>query len=182
MNKKQDKEFETKVLNINKDELIKKLRSLGAKEIPEFLMRRYVFDIESKDIEWIRLRQGNDKATLTYKLKKHGNTKVGKTVEIEVEVSDFDKTARILKKLTFKEIYYQENKSHIFNLDNIEFSIDTWPKLKPYLEVESSSKKRVDQGLKLLELLGQDSGDKDIVAIYKENGIDLHSYLELKFD
>lgn len=176
-----DREFETKVININPSLLIKKLRALGAKETPEVLSRRYVFDLESEAIKWIRLRQTGSKITMTYKSKVKGNVEVGKTIEIEVEVSDFDKTAEILSKLPFKKIYYQENKNHIFKLADIEFSIDTWPKLDPYLEIESTSKEKVEEGLKMLDLTSQDVGDKDIKEIYAEKGINLHSYLELKF-
>lgn len=175
-----NKEFETKVLGIDVEEIIQKLRAFGADESPEVLSKRYVFDMESDNIEWIRLRQTGNKTTLTYKYKVLGNTDIGKTVEIEVEVSDFTKTALILQKLSFKQTYYQENKNHIFRLGDIEFSIDTWPMLDPYLEIESTNEKRVKEGLKLLELTG-DMGDKDIKEIYQDRGIDLHSFAELKF-
>lgn len=62
-------EFETKVLNINPRVIIKKLRSLGAREIKQVLQRRYVYDIESTDIEFIRLRTDGTKTTITYKHK-----------------------------------------------------------------------------------------------------------------
>ncbi len=176
-----DIEIETKVLNINVSEIIAKLRALKAKESPEMLSRRYVFDIESDNIEWIRLRESGGKVTLTYKYKLHGNTQVGKTTEIEVEVSDFDKTALISKRLPFKRIFYQENKSHKFYFQDIEFSIDTWPLIDPYLEIESDSIERVQEELKLLGLDGKDVGDKDITEIYQEKGQDIPSYPELKF-
>lgn len=176
-------EFETKVLDIDPQEIIKKLRELGAKEIPEVLLRRYVFDMESEDAEWLRLRTNGIKTTLAYKHKIPGNVAIGKTVEIETQVNDFDKTAEILKKIPFKRILYQENKSHIFHLGDIEFSIDTWPKLGTYLEVESDSLEKVQEGLKLLSLDGKDIGDKDLVDIYLERiGFDPNTFPELKFD
>lgn len=175
------KEYEVKVLGISPLDIIQKLRKLGAEETAEVLMRRYVFDFSEGVIEWLRLRDDGNKVTLSYKHKEKGNIKVGRTIEIETEVVDFDKTALILKKLPFKAIYYQENRRHLFTIDGIEFSIDSWPKIAPYLEVESTSKARINQGLKLLGLEGQDCGDKDIVEIYDESGVDLHSFLELKF-
>lgn len=179
--KKDLKEYEVKVLGISPIEIIQTLRSLGAKETPEVLMRRYVFDFSTGVIEWLRLRDDGSKVTLTYKHKEKGNTRVGRTIEIETEVGDFDKTATILKKLPFQAIYYQENKRHLFTLDEIEFSLDTWPKIDPFLEVESHNKSKINQGLKLLGLEGKDSGDKDIKEIYDEVGINLHSFKELKF-
>ncbi len=177
-------EFETKVLDIDSAVVISQLRELGAVEEPEFLARRYVFDMDINDttVEWIRLRQQGSKApTLTYKYKVKGNYSIGNTTEIEVEVSDFDKTSEILHKLQFKKIYYQENKSHIFTLDGIEFSIDTWPVLPPYLEIEGESVEKVQAGLLLLGFEGKDVGDKDVKIICQERGIDLHSYIELRF-
>lgn len=174
-------EFETKVLDFDKKEVIKKLRELGAKEIPETLARRFVFDMESPDMEWLRLREMNGKVTLTYKRKSLGNTEIGKTTELEVEVVDFDKTAEILSKAPFKRTFYQENKTHIFRLNGIEFSIDTWPLLDPYLEVESDSPEKVQGGLTLLGLEGKDVGDKDVESIYREKNIDFHSYPKLQF-
>ncbi|MDQ3099298.1 MAG: hypothetical protein M3Q44_06120 [bacterium] len=177
----QNTEFETKVIDINIIEIIAKLRALGAQESSEFLAKRYVYDLSTEDIGWIRLRQSIGPATMTYKFKEKGNTVVGKTIEIEVEVSDFEKTAQILSKVPCKEVYYQENKSHLFNLNGIEFSIDSWPHIAPYLEVESTSIEKVQEGLGLLGLEGKDVGDKDIKIIYAENGIDIHSFKELKF-
>jgi len=174
-------EYETKVLGIDPQLIINKLRKFGAKEEPEILKRRLIFDMKSENSEWVRLRDNGDKVTLTYKYKVIGNTQIGKTTEIEVDVSDFEKTARILKKLPFYRIFYQENKSHIFHLNGIEFSIDTWPMIPPYLEIESNSKEKVIDGLKLLDLLGKDSGDRDLKDIYRDKGMDLHSYTRLKF-
>ncbi len=174
-------EYETKVLKFDLKSIINKLKQFGAKEVPEVLMRRYVFDLKSANFEWIRLRDHGNKVTTTYKHKIIKNTELGKTTEIEVEVSDFEKAAQIFKKLPFFRIFYQENKRHLFQLDKIEFSIDTWPMIDPYLEIESDSKENVERALTLLGLTGKDVGDKDIEEIYQSQGIDLHSYSELKF-
>lgn len=174
-------EFETKVLNINPKEIISKLRLLKAIEEEEILQKRYVFDIESEDIEWIRLRTDGKKSTITYKHKYHDNITLGKTQEIEVEVDSFDNAAKILQNIVFKNVYYQENKRQIFRLGDIEFAVDYWPNIPPLLEIEANSIEKVQEGLRLLNLDGQDAGDKDMVIIYQENGIDLHSFKELKF-
>lgn len=174
-------EFETKVLNINPRVIIKKLRSLGAREIKQVLQRRYVYDIESTDIEFIRLRTDGTKTTITYKHKLRGNTIVGKTEELEIEVPDFKATAAIFAKIKFNAVYYEENKRQTFYLDGIEFCVDHWPKIPPLLEIEADSTQKVKAGLKLLGLETQEAGDKDMVEIYAEYGMDLHSFKELKF-
>jgi adenylate cyclase class 2 len=173
------KEFETKVLDIDVKEIERKLRKLGAKPEKEVLMRRWVFDIDLSRDEWIRLRDDGHKNTITYKCKTGQG--ISETEEIEVEVSDFEETAKILSKLKFKDTYYQENRRKAFMLKGIEFTIDTWPKIPKYLEVESSSEKKVREGLKLLGLEGEDAGNMTVKATYARYGINLHSFKELRF-
>ena len=72
------KEYETQVLDINVDQIKKKLRKLGAKETPEVLQKRWIFDIVPCTAkytgEWVRLRQsGKNKTTITYKNKSGNN-------------------------------------------------------------------------------------------------------------
>jgi len=181
MANKANTEFETKVIDFNVDEIIQKLRDLGADETPEMLLKRYVFDMESKDIEWIRLRAVGDKTFLAYKKKIRGNVTLGKTEEIEVEVSDFDRTAELMKKISFKRIFYQENRRHLFVLDQVEYAIDLWPLIPPYLEIEAESEERVNQALKALGLEDKSVGDRDVTEIYADHGYDIHTYKELKF-
>lgn len=178
-----NQEYETQVLDIDKDEIIKKLRKLGAKEEPEVLQKRWVFDIDACTIEstgeWIRLRQvGNKKPTLTYKNK--SGKGLSDTQELEVEVEDFDKVALILSKLGLDQ-YYQENKRITFKLDGIEYTLDTWPKIPTYLEIEAKSEAKVDEGLELLGLAGKDVGHMGTLTIYKKYGISLHSIKKLAF-
>lgn len=174
-----DQEFETKVVDINPSQIIAKLRSLGALEIPEVLTRRWVFDDIKGDGRWIRLRDTDGKFSLT--LKQRGSGAIGETTEVEIEVSDFDKTYTILSSLKFADVYYQESKRHLFVLDGIEFSLDSWPLISTFLEIESSSKEKVAAGLEVLGLTGKDVGDKDVLIIYQEHSIDMHSFKELKF-
>ncbi|MCX6708662.1 MAG: adenylate cyclase [Candidatus Woesearchaeota archaeon] len=172
-------EFEAKVLDIDVAEIQKKLEKLGAKKEPEVLMRRWIFDnhnpSDDKE-EWLRLRDDGKKVTLTYK--HHHGCGVCDTEELEVEVVDFEKTAEILSNF-FKNKYYQENKRIVFNLKDIEFCIDSWPKIPPYLEVESSSEKKVKEGLALLDL--KSDSNLSVRNIYFKYGVDLHSFKELKF-
>lgn len=143
-------------------------------------MRRYVYDCRPEVQEFVRLRDNGNGITLAYKY--HDTScKVGSTIEIEVVVSDFDKTAEILSKFGFLKTRYQENKRQIFKLKDIEFSIDSWPRIPPYLGVESKDEKGVAEGLKLLGLEGKDSGDMDVQGIFLHYGIDLNSFDQFKF-
>lgn len=172
-------EFETKVLDIDGAEIAKKLLGLGAEKKPEVLMKRWVFDIDPSKDEWLRLRDDGHKVTLTYKCK--SGFGIDQTEEIEVVVGDFQKTGQILSKLEFKGKYYQENKRTAFRLKDIEFTIDSWPKIPPYLEVESSSEEKVKEGLVLLGLENKDAGNLTVKEVYFRYKLDLHSFGELKF-
>lgn len=172
-------EFETKVLDIDMAGITKRLLGLGAKRHPEVLMKRWVFDIDPSRDEWLRLRDDGQKITLTYKCK--SGFGIDQTEEIEVTVGDLQKTAQILSKLEFKGKYYQENKRTTFRLKDIEFTIDSWPKIPPYLEVESSSEGKVKEGLVLLGLENKAAGNLTVKEVYSRYGLDLHSFGELKF-
>jgi len=172
-------EFETKVLDIDVAEITRKLLELGAKKYSEVLMKRWVFDIDPSKDEWLRLRDDGQKITLTYKCK--SGFGIDQTEEIEVEIGDFQKTAEILSRLNFKGKYYQENKRIAFRLGDIEFTIDSWPKIPPYLEVESSDEEKVKEGLALLGLENKDAGNLTVKEVYLRYGLDLHSFEELKF-
>ena len=172
-------EFETRVLDINTGEMQRKLRALGAKEEPEVLLRRYVFDINPAADEFVRVRDNGKNITITYKCKKGSG--ISETEEIEVITNDFDKAVELCSKLNFKGKYYQENKRHVFHLNSVEFSIDSWPRIPPFLEIEASSEEKVKEALKWLELENQDIGNPTIKSVYARYRIDLHTIIDLRF-
>lgn len=172
------KEYETKVLDINQEEVEKKLADLGSERIHEVLQRRWVFDINPEAHEWIRLRDDGIKTNITYK-KKTG-TGISETEEIEVEVDDFEKARKILSAMDFKGKYYQENKRILYKLDDIEFTIDKWPNIPTLLEIESTSEEKVRKGLEMIGM--KDAGNLSVKEVYKKYGIDLHSVRVLTFE
>ena len=95
-------EYEVKVLEVNRDEIVKKLEAMGALLVGEFNQKRYVYDLIPKEEDrWIRLRTNGEKTTLTIKEIKDKNAIDG-VFELEVEVGDFDKTNEILNLLGYK--------------------------------------------------------------------------------
>ena len=97
--KKSDREIEVRFLEIDKTKLIKKLKSLGALDLGEELLEEVIF--ADKNITWpgldklIRVRKDSNKTHLSFK--HHQSQSVGGTLEVEVEVSDFDKIKTILE-------------------------------------------------------------------------------------
>lgn len=91
-------EYEIRVLEIDKEKLVKKLEELGAEFKGDNEQKRYVYDIiPKKDGKWIRLRTNGRKTTLTYK--NIVKTAIEGTKEIEVKVENFEKTNEILENI-----------------------------------------------------------------------------------
>jgi adenylate cyclase class 2 len=183
-------EIEVKFLNIDSVLIESKLEAIGAKKIFEKLYKRRIFDYPdlrlNKKGAWIRLRDEGEKITLTYKERIGMKTFDGKTnddsmEEIEINVNDFEKTAEMLNKIGFIEKFYQENKRIRYQLNDIEFDIDFWPQLDPYLEIEAPSWEKIDEAIKLLELNPEDKRIFSTTQIYKLKGIEDIDYKEITF-
>lgn len=182
-------EIEVKFVNIDVPEVEKNILSLGAKKVGEFLYKRKTFDFPDKRLAekfaWVRLRDEGDKVTLTYKERLGVGSNVLKDQgmkEIEIMVSSFEQTDTLLREIGLTEKFYEENKRVRYALGDLEFDIDTWPLLPPYLEIEGKSWERVEA---VSRELGFD-WDKHLrcstMQIYADNGIDENAYAILTFD
>ena len=174
-------EFEAKILDIDVEKIRDKLIFLGAKKLFDNKMRRYVYDIEGKKgKEWIRLRDEGHKITLTFK-RIEDEEKIEGTKEIEIDVSDFDNTHKLIEAIGFKHKAYQENRRIRYILDGVVVEIDFWPKIPPYLEVEGKSKEEVENTLKKLGFDSSKATSVNTDTVYKKYGIDIYKFKELKF-
>ena len=173
-------EIECRILEIEPIEIQKKLKKIGAKKIKDRFMKRYVYKINStNEHSWIRLRDNGETVTLT--VKEIHTEEIDGTKEMEIEVNDFEKTNKILQKLGFVVIAYQENKRISYKFGDVEIEIDFWPKIPPYLEFESDSKDKIEKVVELMGYKMSDTTSLSNLKIYKKYGIDIHSYKELKF-
>lgn len=167
------KEIETKILEFDEPSLRRSLKKNGAKYGGKFHMQRYVFDMSNhrKTVtEFVRLRTNGKKSTLTYKFRKGGGLK--NTDEVEVEVDDFGRTAEIMKKVWKGERpYFQENKIEKWDYKGCEIAICTWPRIKPYVEVEGKTVKAVNDTIKALGIKGINIGNADVDKVFHRYGI-----------
>lgn len=184
-------EIEVKFLNIDLVLMEDKIRTIGAQKVFEKLYKRRTFDYPDlrlhKKGAWIRLRDEGEKITLTYKERIGVKTFDGKTndesmEEVEIIVSDFVKTAELLNRMGFVEKFYEENRRIRYQLGDIEFDIDLWPQLNPYLEIEAPSWEKIDEGIRLLGLNPEDKKIFSTNQVYKLNGIDELDYKEITFE
>ena len=174
-------EYEIRVLEIDKDKLIKRLNELNAKFIGEFNQKRYVYNIIPKrDGRWLRLRTNGKKTTLTYKSVEKNS--IDGTKELEIEVEDFEKTNNLLELVGVKNKGYQENNRIQYILDGVEIDIDSWPLIPTYAEIEGENEESVLNILKKISIDDKKVTTLDVQSIYKEiYNIDITEINILKF-
>ncbi|MGC9968739.1 MAG: CYTH domain-containing protein [Minisyncoccia bacterium] len=138
-------EYEAKFLDVDKDEIRGRLRNAGADLVrPEYLQKRIPFHLpknkRSKDA-WLRVRDEGDKITLS--LKVVDGEKIENQKEICLNVSSFDDAVKLLEAIGCEPKSYQETKRELWKLDGVDITIDEWPFLEPFVEVEGSSEEVV---------------------------------------
>lgn len=161
------KEIEAKFTNINKVELEAKLIDIGAKKVfDERLLRRCVYNLPiKKEGAWARVRDEVEKVTMTYK--RVTEKSLDGVEEVELIVDSFDNAREFLRSVGLIEKAYQETKRirYVLKEENVEFDIDTWPGLYPWIEIEADSKKIVKKYASLLGFHWEDAmfGSADFV-------------------
>jgi adenylate cyclase class 2 len=138
-------EYEATFENIEKDDLRKKLKEVGAEMVrDEFLQKRVTLNLpkghEMKDT-WLRVRDEGDRITMT--LKTVNGDKIENQKEIELKVDDFESAVLMLKTIGCVQKSYQETKREIWSLDGVDVMIDEWPYLEPFVEIEGKSEEVV---------------------------------------
>lgn len=169
-------EYEVRILEVDKDEIIKRLEDMNAKFEWDRIQKRYVYDFIPKiKNKWIRLRTNGDKSTLT--IKNLVTSEIDGTQELEIEVDDFDRCNLILKELGYEARGYQENRRIQYILNGVEIDIDSWPMIPTYLEIEGPSEDAVYNAVEALGFKREDCTTRDVDMIYRDYG---HNVLEIK--
>ena len=140
-------EFEAKFYPVVKDEYREKLIKLGAKLVtPERLMRRAIVDSDvfpQITADYIRVRDEGDCIRLSAKTHARKGGNLSDQKEIDITVSDYDKTIKLIESMGFKFTIYQETYRETWSYENAEITIDTWPGLQTYSEIEAQSEENV---------------------------------------
>lgn len=174
-------EYEVRILEINRDEIIKKLESLKATFQWDAIQKRYVYDfIPRVDGKWIRLRTNGIKSTLT--IKNLVSSEIDATQELEIEVDNFERCNLILKELGYEPKGYQENRRRQYLLNGVEIDIDSWPMIPDYLEIEGPSEEAVFNTLEVLGFSKEDSTTRDVEGIFLDYGYKLDEIYNLKLE
>jgi adenylate cyclase class 2 len=147
-----DIEFEATFIDIDPEHIRERLRTSGANCLkPETLMRRVVFFPPREGTGgWLRVRDEGD--VITMSLKEVTGNKIEDQKEIMLRIHDFTSGVKMLEALGSKKKAYQETKRETWLLNEVEITIDTWPGLKPFVEVEGKSEQSVKETSAILGL------------------------------
>ena len=161
-------EFEAKFYPVNKDEYRERLRKIGAVLVtPERKMRRAIVDSDAYPqltYHYIRVRDEGDSVRLSAKTHARIGGNIDDQKEIDVKVSDYDKTIKIIESMGFRFSIYQETKRETWSYKKAEITIDTWPGLDTYSEIEANSEAEVKKIALILDL----NWEKRIITGIKE--------------
>lgn len=134
-------EIEATFYEIDKDEIRAKLKELGATLVyPEFLMRRVVY--ETGKHSFARVRQEGNGVVMTYK-KYVDDTVITGCKEVNVKVDDYEAANLFMHGIGMQEKANQDSYRELWELDGVEVTIDTWPWIPTYIEVEGPSEEAV---------------------------------------
>ena len=175
-------EIEATFLSINKDATRDKLKKTGFKlKAPEYLMRRKTFDfsrVAPGCNKWGRGRQESNKVTMT--VKEIRGSGINDTYEVELVVNDFETAAAFFEACDIPAKAFQENMREVWARDGIEVTIDTWPGLNPFVEVEGKDEKVVRETSKELGFDFEKAVFGSIDLVYeKELGIPARTIIRL---
>jgi|UniRef100_A0A6C0GZI0 adenylate cyclase class IV len=145
-------EIEGKFLNININDLRKKLKLNNAKKIHKMMLyKRYVFHLLSGEKGYIRTRQENKKVTITVK-KYPKDSKFATESEVVID-GTLEQSRDFLLAQGYKLKAYQETLREKWSLgDCLEIAIDSVPGIPSYVELECKSEKEIKRVAKLLDL------------------------------
>jgi len=160
------KEIELSIYDINRDDIIRKLKECNASFVGKYHFKTINFQLKTKGAikslgiskedemyytAWIRVRTDGTKTTLT--LKEQYSTTILKRSECEVEVSDFLTTVKIIMKLIPNAQYdYSESKRDEYRLGDVIVDINKRPYLPYSVEIEGPTQEQVMKTYKKLDI------------------------------
>ncbi len=132
-----------------KEEYREELKPIGAKLItPERKMRRSIlrqhFNPQLKS-HYVRVRDEGNKVRVSAKIHAEEGGQIGDQKEVDIEVSDYDRAIKLIEMMGFNFNSYQETLRETWEYDGAEITIDTWPGLLPYSEIEANSAEHVHE-------------------------------------
>ncbi len=175
------KELEVKILNIDLEEMEKKIISLGGNLIAKEIQVNTLIDSSERPIKdninaYLRIRETkdvlNNKSDITLTLKKIISTDgLRENIEMNSEVENKEVILQIFRELGYDRIEegYKERKS--YKLQNARFDLDVWDEKTypyPYMEIEVETQEDLDRMIKLLQISKENISTKSIMELKEE--------------
>lgn len=175
------KEIEVKILNVDLDEMEKRLVDIGAKLISKEYQINIIFDSRDNYIEnnlnsYLRIRETKnlltDEVKVNLTLKKNiSKDGARENLEVTTEIDDKQSMIYILKDLKYEVIEegYKNRISYIY--ENIRFDLDKWDKNTypyPYMEIEVEKKEDLEKASNLLNIDKDNISTKSIMELKEE--------------
>lgn len=165
-------EIEAKFTDVDTQEVRSKLQAIGAVlHQPEQFMRRCVFDFPDKSLMkkggWVRVRDEGKKITLSYK--QLVDRSVTGTKEVSVNVNHFEETIQLLQEIGLENYSYQETKRETWKWNHSEITIDTWPWIPTFVEIESPTECELKEVVKQLDFDWKKATHGSVEIVYQQH-------------
>src|SRR5690606_7229751 len=92
--------------------------------------------------------------------------------ELEINVSDFETTLRLLETLGFKVFRRREKIREEWKLGTVKVEIDEYPRMLPYIEVEGQTRAAVDRFMKKMGISLEHASNATATEIVRGAGLD----------
>ncbi len=135
-------EIEAKFLDIDHDAMRSKLKEIGAELVaPIRQMHRVNYDVPTRKRAWVRVRDEDDKVTLTYK--QLDDRSLHGTKEVDLTVDSFEQAEAFLQAIGLPPKTDQQTTRESWKLGDVEIELDEWPWIRPFLEIEGPDEQSV---------------------------------------
>ena len=177
-------EIEYKVLDIDRDEITKKVISVGGKKTGETRLKvnwyRPKGIKEGEDPWFLRIRSNSEgKHEVTWKAKSETLSIARKHKEINLLVEEAEKLGKIFEEIGLEKYAHQEKDRRSLALKNCLLEIDQYPGMPAFLEIEGDSEEIIKEIIKLLDLEKNRTWEKgERILIQEVYGLD---WYQMKF-
>jgi adenylate cyclase class 2 len=166
------KEIEVKILEIDVEEIDKKLKKIGAEKVFEGEIVSIYFDFSDRLLEKggkiLRLRQKGAESILTYKeLISKDEAKI--MDEYELTIDDFELIKRIFEGIGLSPLYEFNKHRTTYKLNQTHFEIDKYPDIPAFLEIETPDLNTINEMVSKLGFSREEVNSysiKDVLKYY----------------
>lgn len=164
-------EIETKILEVDVEDVKSKLEKLGAEKIQETRLSVDWFKDKEHgegNYPWfLRIRtDSNGKAEVTWKGKREHLGVSSTKKEINLQISDPQACAELFTEVGLELYGHQEKDRISWKYKNWRFDLDQYPGMPAYLEIEGESEESIKEAIVLLGLEDKTAtplGERDVI-------------------